>query len=488
MKFTKIISTIAAIATAFMLLGGLGVSAAAETYTYAARSSVESRDWSRYTTSTATANLSENERELYNRLDELCMDYLTSSKNADKTESGEYYTETVQIDDLGFNDKDAFEVLSWFKHNNPQYYFIENGAEFRTYTYTYSSTRTTTLEMAVSFQDFAINGAKRAQITNTMFDKLDEWIDECSSEKGSLQKIRAINRKICESIKYDPRVSAGYDSYAAGKNQSMYSVLMTDETVCAGYELTFGAMANALGIDTLAAYSKNHGWNVVKFNDGKYYYVDVTWNDRDSGYPGYVEDFIGIGKNTAAKVDADQPTRDSHVLKSNAERWLPTISAGDYKESGENYTLLKAPQNIRMVDSRIVWDVVYGAQEYEIQSAYNPQFDDPDWYFESADQTSVEINIPDGVDTVWVRVRAICMDEVSDWTNFTVNTGTPQFSLGDVDGNGKTNAADATMILKYGVGAVTLTSEELARADVDSNGKVTAADATAILKMLIQMA
>lgn len=486
MKLTKIIS---AIATAFSLLCGLGVSAAAETYTYAARSSVESRDWSRYTTSTVTAKLSENERELYNRLDELCMDYLTSTRNADKTESGEYYTDTIRIDDLGFNDKSAFVVLSWFKHNNPQYYFIENGAEFRTYTYTYSSTRTKTLEMAVSFQDFAINGVQRAQITNAMFDKLDEWIDECSSEKGSLQKIRAINRKICESIKYDPRVRAGDDSYAAGKNQSMYSVLMTDETVCAGYELTFGAMANALGIDTLAAYSDTHGWNAVRFDDGKYYYVDVTWNDTDSGYPGYDEDFIGIGKNTAAKIDMDQPIRDSHTLKSYAAKWLPTISAEDYKESAENNdTLFKAPQNIRIVNSRIVWDAVYGAQEYEIQSAYNPQFDDPDQYFESADQTSVKIIIPDGMDTVWVRIRAVRADEVSDWTTFTVNTGTPQFPLGDVDGNGKANAADATKILKHLVGGATLTSEEYARADVDGNGRVNAADATAILKMLVQMA
>lgn len=486
MKLTKIISPIAAIATAFTLLGGFGVSVAAETYTYAARSAVESRDWSRYTTSTATAKLSENERELYNRLDELCMDYLTSTKNADKTESGEYYTDTIRIDDLGFDDKSAFAVLSWFKHNNPQYYFIENGAEFRTYTYTYSSTRTTTLEMAVSFQDFAINGAKRAQITNEMFDKLDEWIYECSLEKGSLQKIRAINRKICESIKYDPRVSAGYDSYAAGKNQSMYSVLMTDETVCAGYELTFGAMANALGIDTLAAYSKNHGWNVVKFNDGKYYYVDVTWNDRDSGYPGYDEDFIGIGKNTAAIIDIDQPNSDSHALKSDAAKWLPTISAEDYKEIDDPEIMLNAPQNIRIIDSRIVWDEVYGAQEYEIQSAYNPQFDDPDWHFEPA--ASFEINIPDGVDTVWVRVRAVNTDEESDWTTFTVNRGAPQFPLGDVDGSGKTNAADATKILKHLVGAVALTSEEFSRADVDGNGRVNAADATAILRMLVQMA
>ena len=481
MKLTKIISPIAAIATASTLLGGLGVSAAAETYTYAARSSVESRDWSRYTTSTATAKLSENERKLYNRLDELCMDYLTSSKNAVKSaKSNEYYTETVRIDDLGLSIEDAFALLSWFKHNNPQYYFIKSGAEFRS--------RADFIEMAVNFQEFAINGDERAQITNKMFDKLDEWIDECSSENGSLQKIRAINRKICESIKYDPRVRAGDDNYAGGHNQSMYSVLMTDETVCAGYELTFVAMANALGIDALAAYSSNHGWNVARFNDGKYYYVDVTWNDTDSGYPGYVEDFIGIGKNTAAKIDMDQPTRDSHTLKSEAAKWLPTISAADYKEPEESYDLFGEPANVRIVGSRIMWDTVYGAQEYELQVAYNPQFDDPDWSILPAGQTSVEINIPYGADTVWIRVRAICMGEVSEWTTLVINPNDMQFPLGDVDGSGKTNAADATKILKHLVGAMTLTSDELDRADVDGNGRITAADATAILKMLVQMA
>lgn len=485
MKLTKIISSLAAIVAAFSLLGGFEVAAAAETYVYSAYSPVESRDWSRYTTSTATARLSKNEMELYNRLDALCMDYLTGTEDIVADTSGEYYTKEVRVDDLEFDQEEAFEVLSWFKFNNPQYYFIKNSAELRSYTY--SDTHITTLEMAVGFQDFAINGVKRAQITNTMFDKLDGWIDECSAERGRLQKIRAINRKICESIKYDPRVRAGDESYANGKNQSMYSVLMTNETVCAGYQMTFSAMANALGIDTLGAYSKIHGWNAVKFNDGKYYYVDVTWNDTDSGYPGYDEDFIGIGENTFSRIDADQPDRNSHTLVSTAARWLPEISVEDYVASEENEILLEAPENVRMTGSEIMWDAVHGAQEYEIQGAYNPQFQDPDGGVVPAGQNSVKINIPDGVDTVWIRVRAIRNDETSDWSTIVINTGALQFPRGDVDGNGKVNALDATKILKHIVGIEKLTPEEYIRADVDGNGRVNASDATAVLKIVIHM-
>lgn len=56
-------------------------------------------------------------------------------------------------------------------------------------------------------------------------------------------------------------------------------------------------------------------------------------------------------------------------------------------------------------------------------------------------------------------------------------------NLGDVTGDGKINAADARLTLRYASKLDELTEEQIAAADVDASGKVTAADARKILRV-----
>lgn len=581
MKFAK---KIVAAVTAFSMLGGYGVTAGAEAYSeHSALSSsrsvrVNSRDWSKYTTSTAKARLSTAERTFYERLDAECSQYLTGTYDAEYID-GKFSTGYISFGDLGLSSYEAIEVEKWFKRNNPQYYFITTNTPY------YSD------RLRIEFQDFAVDGEERAEITNKMFNKLDSWIAECSDEPTLWQKIIAINRKICESTKYDSRVSAGEDTYAEGKNQSMYSVLMSEETVCSGYALTFSAMAHALGIDSLRAYNQNHAWNAVKFNDGKYYFVDVTWNDLDDDkyYSRYMEKYIGFGTDSATVFDNDSSSIGSHDFSNPVERWLPSISKDDYKvtasdrnsrlyapelnvlktnddhvrfwwdavNSAASYELqisyvkdfshigaqrtftasemreinYNMPQDngtyyarIRSVDSNgnksewatnsynsnnsvitepktprnakgalnadgsgvtFTWDSVNGAEGYQVQIAYNSNFTNSIERTVSKNENSISAEVPDNVGVVYFRVRTVKNGKYSDWKSAMVETGNVQFPQGDVDGNGKTNTKDATMILKYVVELITLTSEEYARADVNNDGHINSKDATAVLKIVV---
>ncbi len=56
---------------------------------------------------------------------------------------------------------------------------------------------------------------------------------------------------------------------------------------------------------------------------------------------------------------------------------------------------------------------------------------------------------------------------------------------GDVDGNGKTEAADALMILKQVVGKITLTQAQMTAADLNGDGEVGAADALCVLRIVV---
>ncbi len=72
-------------------------------------------------------------------------------------------------------------------------------------------------------------------------------------------------------------------SYSSGAemNQSAYSALVNDSTVCAGYARAFQYCMQQLGIPTYycTGYAgENHAWNIVSLDDG-FYNVDTTWDD-----------------------------------------------------------------------------------------------------------------------------------------------------------------------------------------------------------------
>lgn len=95
-----------------------------------------------------------------------------------------------------------------------------------------------------------------------------------------VQKIKAIHDYICEIATYD-------DTYS---RFTAYEGLIDSEHsfVCQGYSLLFYKMCIMSGIpcrfmpgDGITSEGKTpHAWNIVKI-DGKWYHVDVTWDDYD---------------------------------------------------------------------------------------------------------------------------------------------------------------------------------------------------------------
>lgn len=73
-------------------------------------------------------------------------------------------------------------------------------------------------------------------------------------------------------------------------------------------------------------------------------------------------------------------------------------------------------------------------------------------------------------------------DHFSEYVVTTGDPDVPSVTLGDVDGNGTINAADAVMVLRSDAGLITLTAEQAAAADVNGDGVVNAADAVQILR------
>ena len=335
---------------------------------------VEERDWSKYTSSLGQENLSPAEIEFFDRLDELCLQYLSASgldavSSPDSSgEQDRYMIDGVKYRDLGLSSQEAQDLFIWFTYNSPQYYFLNNWIAWE-----YSSG---TFYRCV--YEFAADGEERAEITNQLFGKLDGWIGEVESMASTAyQKELYANKLICENACYNYDALESNDSSSPiWVCQSLYSTVVLESTVCAGYAKTFCAMMNAMDVKATAGLSADHAWNVVRLEDGNCYAVDVCWNDTD-GNPPYSVEYMNIGQEI---MSAENYRKESHTYERPMAGWIPAIAEESYVPTekdflqsgmpGDGTGRPAAPANVMAVAEgegrvSITWNPVPGAAVYE---------------------------------------------------------------------------------------------------------------------------
>ena len=131
--------------------------------------------------------------------------------------------------------------------------------------------------------------------TETNKDKIYNTVDDTVTESKKLaqtvinkiitkgmsdfEKAKAIHDYMVMNIDYD------YDNYCANtipaESYSSLGALKNKYAVCAGYALTFKLLCETAGLEcdyVVGTAGGYHAWNQVKV-DGKWYNVDVTWDD-----------------------------------------------------------------------------------------------------------------------------------------------------------------------------------------------------------------
>ena len=263
-------------------------------------------DYSIYVSPTLKSRLSANERALYDAYDSVLSTYLNSSNlNATKYSMNGYsyyVTNSVNFSEYGLTEQQAFAVAQLFLYNNPQYYFVP------------SMFLATSTNIWFTVYDIFASGLTRAVVTNALFAKLDQWIAVCSSVNSTPYMMEyTVHNMLCDHTQY---AIGPYD-------QSIYSVLIQNKTVCAGYAKVMTMMCNAMGIDTITMLSDTHAWNVVKLDNSKYYAVDVTWDDSFGNYC-----FFDVSNANLKRFDT---SLQEHVITSAwPSSWIFSVSMTDY--------------------------------------------------------------------------------------------------------------------------------------------------------------
>ena len=202
--------------------------------------------------------------------------------------------------------------------------------------------------------------------------------------KTTYQKAAAIYDWISKNVRYD------YENLNDGDymlKYTAYAAAIDKKAVCQGYANLFYRLANSAGIDCRIITGRgnsgsgwlDHAWNIVQMDDGKYYCVDVTWDEGRSSHSYFLKGLTEFSKN--------------HVVRTENEytyfwnEYASKVSATDYRvaEGGATPVVPKpaTPANVTLIGAAgdssgitVTWNAADGAAQYRVyrKDAANPKW------------------------------------------------------------------------------------------------------------------
>lgn len=198
---------------------------------------------------------------------------LTADK--DTTELEEYLyqqmkerKETIDVQKYGISADEIGSIVSGILNENPDLYFVER-------TIRWSQSGNHVVAVMLTYDDSYNDNAFQRSVK--------EALAVVKPGMSDLKKAIVLHDYIAVNCEYD-KENLDQEVEGTGKvppaSYTAYGTLVERISVCQGYALAYKYLLNQSGIDCLMVTSKamNHAWNLIKL-DGKYYQVDVTWDD-----------------------------------------------------------------------------------------------------------------------------------------------------------------------------------------------------------------
>lgn len=167
-----------------------------------------------------------------------------------------------------------------------------------------------------------------------------------TSGMSDFEKEIQIIRYIVENCSYNKDTDNSWSAYGA---------LVEGEAKCMGYADAFMVLGKACGLDVRYIVSSTHAWNLIKL-DGKWYHVDVTWEDPDmpGGNNGYGFDklrnkYINL-TDDEMKTFYDHKSWTPNKIKANGTAY-GHLTVRRYLEDGVIDTNSKSYYNINYEDT-----------------------------------------------------------------------------------------------------------------------------------------
>ena len=218
----------------------------------------------------------------------------------------------IDVSPYEISPDEAKVLFAQVVNENPQLFYVTGGASF-----SYSGTA------AISIRP-VYNSAYTQQSVQTYNIAFNKAYNEALPDPAGMSKVqiaRALHDYLAQHMRYDESLKK-YDAYTA---------FVEGTAVCQGYTLAYGAMLKKAGIPFEYAESEamNHIWNLVQI-DGKWYHVDVTWDDPLADKLGYVRYHNFLASDTEIKRQEHHDWTAAQVCDSTAydnAYWKSGVSA-----------------------------------------------------------------------------------------------------------------------------------------------------------------
>lgn len=181
----------------------------------------------------------------------------------------------VYYNDLGLTDAEAGTVYSIYKDDHPLYYWIS------TYSAFYPDT-----SFLVMVDENYRNSEVRAYCNDLVYAKAAEYLKLIIGETSEYQIAWALHDAICINASYAYKTGTTIPESAVWAH-SILGILEKNSGVCESYTEVFGMLLNFAKVENIRVTGTGngdaHAWNLVKLDNGEWYWYDLTWDDRDSG-------------------------------------------------------------------------------------------------------------------------------------------------------------------------------------------------------------
>ncbi len=332
--------------------------------------------------------------------------------------------------DLEVISTNIYYALASFFEDNPEYYWLlyaplqfeikEQGSDY-------------ILELKLDYE--SIPYSNEAELRSEYNRTLQAVEDFSVSGSTRYEKVKSINDGLCELATYADLTGEVSEKVFYPSSCLLYPY----ETVCDGYSKAFKLICDRENIPCIIVcgygYVYNmsgelepggHAWNYVQMEDGKWYAVDVTWNDSayDSGAHDLAYDYFLKGRNS---------------IDSSGDRFAVTHDpVGDRfvvpDEFGrENLICMSYPE--------------LSESEYDPNTIVDPIPDNPGTDVVADVNGDGKLSV---VDAKWILQSLAGLR----------NLNSAQDSAADVNGDGKLSVVDAKWILQALAGLRVLGEEE----------------------------
>lgn len=211
-------------------------------------------------------------QNLYNIFEADCLAFHTSGEDAEG-EDGEYIVSAPNVTELGLTIDEAYSVWSVFRYDHPLYYWIK--ASVGGLKTTIGSQIIYNVRLYCT-EEYA-SGSARTAVNQKIYAGIAKFMESMNPESSDYMMAFQIHDAIAHKIDY--AYSAPDVPEDAPWAHSVEGFFLRDAGVCECYAKTFLMFMTLNDIECILVTNDVHSWNMLRADDGKWYWVDATWDD-----------------------------------------------------------------------------------------------------------------------------------------------------------------------------------------------------------------